>query len=157
MLVDNEDYFRLAQMKWQLLVRGSHTKRYYAINTYVRTIQSNKTIYAHRMVMNAENNQMIDHIDRNGLNNQKSNLRFCTGTENQANRVGWKYRKVKSFKGVSFNKGRNIWVANIGHNNRQFYIGGFKTKEEAAEAYNKIAIELKGQFARLNIVSTPTK
>jgi len=93
----------------------------------------------------------IDHKDRNTLNNQKENLRFCTRTQNQANRVDKK--NSTGYKGVSIMKDRHKkYKAEIQVNNRRITIGYFYSAKEAGKAYNKAALKYFGEFALLNTI-----
>ena len=83
-LVDDEDYEYLNQFKWYLT--HSHYKHYYAIRS-VCVNKKYKSIRMHRDIMMPNHNQEIDHIDHNGLNNQKLNLRICSRAENSRNRT----------------------------------------------------------------------
>ena len=92
-----------------------------------------------------------DHIDGNGLNNQKDNLRISTRSQNAANskiRVGGS----SEFKGVAWNKRCRKWRATIGVERQVKHLGLFKIEEKAALAYNTAALKYFGEFARLNIV-----
>ena len=99
----------------------------------------------HRFIMNATKGMEVDHIDHNGLNNQKSNLRNCTKKENTRNRRA--YGKSQ-YRGVDFHKGQ--MRARIGCNGQSIHIGYFKTEKEAALVYDLKAKELFGDFAYLN-------
>ena len=88
-LVDDDDFEKLNKIKWQSLVKSNTI---YACNNIGRM---------HRIIMDAKKGEIIDHLDGNGLNNQKSNLRNCTFQENMRNKRTW--GKIK-YNGVSFNK-----------------------------------------------------
>lgn len=90
----------------------------------------------------------IDHIDNNPANNRKSNLRVCSRAENSRNRKT-RYDSTTSYKGVAL-KQAAMYHATIGYNGKKVFIGNFATPEEAAQAYNKKAIELYGKYAKLN-------
>ena len=90
-----------------------------------------------------------DHIDRNGLNNQKSNFRECTLQQNQFNSTKRK-GTISPYKGVSRKKRSKRWYAQIRFNVEQLHIGYFDTQESAAVAYDRKATELFGEFAVLN-------
>ena len=83
-LVDDEDYELVNKYNW-----------YFGAG-YARSMEK---ILMHRLIMKAKKGQMIDHIDGNGLNNQRSNLRFCTHSQNMANKKGFKNTSSK-YKGV---------------------------------------------------------
>jgi hypothetical protein len=137
------------------------------LNWYVRRFtfinKKSKTIYLHREIMGVTDRKiLIDHIDGNGLNNQKSNLRTCTHAQNRQNsRVNKSDKKSSKYKGITLIKYkvkcreggfeiRKRWEARINHNKKRTYIGAFSTEIEAALAYNKKAIEYHGEFACLN-------
>jgi len=105
----------------------------------------------HRLVMDAEPKMIIDHIDGNGLNNCRSNLRYVTTKENAANR-----RKLNStsspFKGVEVCRGKIY--AYIRVDKKKKHLGTFSTQEEAARAYDMAAIEAWGHVANLNFPVT---
>ncbi len=156
-LVDNEDYDFLIQWNWSAR-RGQHDNTYYARRTDYSTGQK-KEVIMHRLIMKAEKGQMIDHIDGNGLNDQKSNLRFCTPSQNQSNcrrRSG--ANMTSRFLGVSLknqkigNRTYTCWIASLTHNKKSNHIGCFKSETDAAKAYNIKAKELHGDFAVLNTI-----
>lgn len=91
--------------------------------------------------------KQVDHINGVTYDNRASNLRLATASQNQANSVIRK-DNTSGYKGVCFNKKRNKWRARIYINNKQISIGYFDTPELAHMAYCKLAIELKGEFAR---------
>ena len=91
----------------------------------------------------------IDHIDRNPSNNKLSNLREVSRKENAENTIAHK-DNVSKFKGVTFDKRKNIWFARIMHNKVQHHLGTYRSPEAAAEAYIKAANE----FHRYNATST---
>lgn len=139
-LVDDEDYNYLNQWKW-----------YFCQNGYVArsTWKPRQMIYIHRLLLNCNKTQFVDHIDGNKLNNQKSNLRICTQKENSRNK-----RKTKPltsmFKGVSWSKIANKWTARITYNKKIYHLGYFTNETLAAKKYDEKAIELHGKFAKIN-------
>ena len=139
-------------------------------NWYVRRFSTinkkTKTFLLHREVLGIKDSKvLIDHIDGNGLNNMRSNLRICTHSENRKNRHNKSDKHTSKYLGVSLKttkykytvkNGENRvsiskkWEARIQHNKKQISIGLFDTEEEAALAYNKKAIEFHGEFSSLN-------
>lgn len=93
--------------------------------------------------------EFIDHIDGNGLNNQKANLRPCSRSQNMANQK-IRTSSITGFKGVHFNKRDLVFTAFIRLNRKLKYLGSFKDAQDAAAAYNAAAIENFGEFAKLN-------
>jgi len=92
----------------------------------------------------------VDHKDGNGLNNRKANLRLCTNSQNQANRNGTQRNNTSGFNGVTWSKHDKKWRAKIMLNKKRVHLGGYYTAAEAANAYDKAAIKLFGEFARVN-------
>jgi hypothetical protein len=144
--VDAEDFEWLNQWNWSSEKHGDHKRA-------VRWTQDGHgkriRIHMHRIIMGCPENMQIDHIDRNPLNNKKSNLRICTQAENVMNRPRFKTTKGP-YKGAYMHKECNKWVGAIGHKGKMIYLGLFSTAEEAAHAYDKKAKELHGEFACLN-------
>ena len=99
--------------------------------------------------MNAPDGMEVDHINGNGLDNRKANLRLCTRAQNQMNSIK-RTGKSSIFKGVSWHKNAWKWRANIKINQKDIHIGYFDTELEAAEAYDIEAIRLFGSFAKTN-------
>jgi hypothetical protein len=127
---------------------------YHLMNGVRLCLKGEKYILA-RYIMNCPKGMVVDHINGNRLDNRKSNLRICTQFQNTKNR--FKSRSNKSgYKGVSFFKAKyplkKPWVAEIVYNYKRISLGYFYTKEDAAKAYNKKAIELFGEFAKLNVI-----
>jgi hypothetical protein len=156
-IVDNDDYDRLMKMgAWCVNVEGKGS-RFYAVRDIVIQKKTQKTTYKrkrvrmHRIIMNAPDGVLIDHVDGDGLNNRKKNLRFATHQENMKNRK-LSLNSTCGYKGVCFEKYNCKWRARIGINGKQKHLGYYETKEDAAKAYNDSAIENFGEFARLNII-----
>lgn len=153
-IVDDEDYERVAQHKWH--VKVSRLNICYAARTIpkFRTGTKNKTVRMHRFIMNCPENLQVDHINHNGLDNRKSNLRLCSALQNQMNSSakGLKLAPSSSrFKGVAKFKGcNNPWGAHIKTGGKLIRIGWFKEEAQAAMAYNEAAKKYFGEFACLN-------
>jgi len=99
----------------------------------------------HRIIMNPPKGLIVDHINHNGLDNRRSNLRLCTNSQNQMNRTKTR-ANTSGYKGVRYNKNTGKYQACITANKRNFYLGTFETAEEAVKAYRKAAKRLHGKF-----------
>ncbi len=135
-LVDLDDYEKLSSNKWNCTHKG------YA---------SSKNGYMHRIIMNADENSQVDHINGNKLDNRKINLRLVNNSQNHANK-GLLKNNTSGYKGVWYQR-RNVnkWIANIWADNKKYHIGSFATKKEAAQAYDNMAIKLFGDYAKTNL------
>jgi hypothetical protein len=138
-IVDDVDYEKYRFIRWQA-IKGRYT--WYARSTIG---------YLHHHILNVQNLE-VDHIDGNGLNNQKENLRLATRAENARN-CKLQRNNTSGFHGVSYQKQINRWMAYIKVNGKRKYIGVYETKEAAALAYNKAAKQYHGEFAKFNDVT----
>jgi hypothetical protein len=147
-LVDDEDFDFLSQKNWQI-VKVPTT--FYATRQQRFGNGIRKLFYMHRVILNLKHGDEteVDHRDHNGLNNQRSNLRKASVRQNGANRTS-KRNSNSKFLGVTFIARHNRYKVSIVKDKKSYYLGYFKTEEEAALAYNKKAIELHGEFANLN-------
>jgi hypothetical protein len=147
-IVDKADYATLSQHNWFAV---PHKNTFYAKRNI--RIYGRKTMrYMHREILNGE---MIDHINRNGLDNRKFNLRACSNRQNQQNRKP-RQGSTSRYKGVNLDTVNNKWKARICLNGKQIHLGRFDSEIAAARAYDLMAKELFGQFARLNFVESKT-
>ncbi len=149
-LVDDTDYSLLMQRKWCVQVRkhSCYAQRCDWIDGKAHIVRMHRQVLG----LSRSDGKMVDHIDGNGLNNQKNNLRLCTQSQNLQNCV--KHRDGSSkYKGVSLDPKYNKWVAKIRHPNTtgSKHIGRFAKEIDAAKAYDGKAKELFGEFARLNL------
>lgn len=139
-IVDDEDFERLNQYKWRTQRIGY---LFYGARWGRKT-----TIMLHREVLNLKHGdgRMVDHINNDGLDCRKQNLRYCTHAENMRNR---KRRGIFSslYKGVCWHKRNKKWAAMIRHNKIRINLGTFENEYEASVVYNKKAKELHGCFA----------
>jgi hypothetical protein len=136
-IVDDCDYNSLIDIKWYAI---RDKNRYYAFNNIVG--------YMHRLILGLSNHKVdTDHIDRNGLNNVRSNLRIVSRSENLFNR-GKLPNNKSGFKGVSWNKCK--WVVQIGFNGSIYRLGRFDDVIEAALEYDEAAKIFHGRYAKLN-------
>jgi hypothetical protein len=143
-LVDDEYFDVLNIFKW---CAHRHYNTFYAVRVTNRP--NRKMILMHRVILNPLGGLQIDHINGNGLDNQRANLRVCNGSQNMCNR-GKHEDNTSGFKGVCFRKYRKKFQAQIRMYGKQFYLGMFPTAIEAAKVYDVAAIRIHGEFARTN-------
>jgi hypothetical protein len=145
-IVDPQDYYRLKNFNWFL--SGSSKKFYAHRSIKIGNIET-KTVSMHRLIMDAPKGLVVDHINGNGLDNRRANLRLVTPLQNH-----WNGRKMENtssrFKGVCFNKQNKKWVAYINVENKRIYLGNFNSEIDAAKAYDEAAKNYRGVFAKLN-------
>jgi len=115
---------------------------------YVSVCYDYKENLLHRIIMNPCRNMVVDHINGDGLDNRKSNLRVCTQAKNLANKRKNKYSKSR-YKGVVKQSNGSKFVARC----KDIYLGSFVSEHEAAAAYNKKALELFGEYAYINKIT----
>lgn len=145
-IVDDEDVEKVSRMRWH--AQRSRGK-WYAGSNCRQADGSYRYCSMHRIVLDAEKGQEIDHIDGNALNNTRANLRFVTHQQNVFNR-GTSRRDKAGYKGISMDKRTGEWKARIAPNGTQIYLGRYPTQEEAAIAYDSAAREYYGEFAWVN-------
>jgi hypothetical protein len=145
-LVDDEDFESLNQFKWWLI----KDKNNWYVGRNVKVGNRWTTVKMHRQVLPPPSGKEIDHKDRNGLNNQKHNLRIVTRSQNRLN--GAHQGNCTGFKGVCFDgraKRKPFW-ARLRILGKVFQSGYFQTAQEAAQAYNELALKHCGEYARFN-------
>jgi hypothetical protein len=140
-IVDPEDYEFLVHYKWYAAKQGY---TYYAIRKH-----AGKHISMHRQIINAPKGLVCDHIDHNGLNNTKQNLRNCTQSQNACNQRK-RRNKSSTYKGTHWHRRDKKWHARIKANGHRYFLGCFNKEIDAAKAYDKAAKIYHGQFASLN-------
>lgn len=136
-IVDDDMYDYLMQWKWCLNV-GMGGKRY---------AQRRPGITMHRVIMQAPGGVEVDHVDGDGLNNQRCNMRLVTRQQNTWNQ---KPRHGSIYKGISFDKNARKWRAFIRIEKKNKHLGCFTSDLDAARAYDQAAREHFGAFAWLN-------
>lgn len=146
--VDDDDYAMVSQLKWRAqLDRGN----WYAISG----MGLNRVHFMHRFILGMSDKSIqVDHRDRNGLNNQKANLRPCTAQQNQANSKKPVTGVTSKYKGVSWHSKARKWYAHIMISHKRKHLGSFDSEIEAAKAYDAAAVARYGDFANANFKDT---
>jgi len=144
--VDNEDFEYLNTFRW-ILLKMKRSRVLYA-QAYI----NKKMTSMHSLIMNTPKGYEVDHIDSNGLNNQKRNLRLCNHIQNNTNVSKHNGKYSSKYKGVSWNPVSNTWRARITVNKKLISIGSFMTEKEAAIAYNKASIQYHKEYANINYI-----
>lgn len=154
--VSDEDYDYLVQWKWRVHV--TKTGITYAIRSERVGIFRSKNINMHRVVAERmgldASGKDIDHIDHNGINNIRENLRPATRTENLRNRRA-DFDGLSKYKGVSWSERMNQWQVQIKYNEHKIHLGNSIDEKYAARMYDYAARKLFGEFASLNLPDTP--
>ena len=144
-IVDDEDYNYLLDYNWRCLKNG---RTCYAI--FGRRINGKYSlVWMHRMIMDAKDRkQEVNHINHNGLDNRRQNLRITTHDKVviQSQVLN---NKTTKHKGISYHKPSNKWRSRISINGKTIYLGYYINEIEAAKAYEKKAIEIFGEFAHI--------
>lgn len=142
-LVDAADAALVGERTWSTS-RRSDGVGFYALDPYGEAM--------HRVIMGLarEDPTQVDHLNGNGIDNRRSNLRPATPSQNAANRKK-PAAGANPYKGVSWHKRSQTWYASIRHQGRSYHLGQFRSPEDAARAYDKAALELSGEFALINL------
>ena len=143
-LVDDEDYEWLRQWKWSA---GKSPTSWYARRNGASP--KRERIYLHRLILAAQPGQQVDHINGDGLDNRRCNLRLCTRAQNNRNR-GKGPTNTSGYKGVCWDKKAQRWRAAIWLNGKYKFLGHFDAPKDAALAYDEAALRLHGEFAKTN-------
>lgn len=145
-IVDAADYEALSQFKWH--ARGEELT-FYAARNLLLPNGKRGIVLMHRAIMNPAPERFIDHVNHDGLDNRRANLRDCSKGENQRNTTS-RRGSSSQFLGVGWDANNSKWRAKIEINGRQFHLGRYADETEAARAYDAAAVKYHGQFANPN-------
>lgn len=140
-IVDKDDYKWLSQWKWKYQAGG--------VRRWASENGKQFGVLMHREIMKCPDGKEIDHINRNPLDNRKSNLRITDRQGNCMN-VGPMKNKTSEYKGVHWHQGKKRWVAKITKDRKTVHIGTFTDEFRAAKVYDIKAKELHGEYAYFN-------
>jgi hypothetical protein len=147
-IVDPDDYARLSRYRWYA-AKGDHS--FYAVRgQWSGKLKRTVTIMMHREIIDLPEGMVADHINHNGLDNRKANLRLATPADNARNARYPKINTSSKYRGVWYNKQTKKWRATILVNRKRKQIGYFHNEVEAAKAYDCAAKKYYREFAILN-------
>lgn len=146
-IVDSADLPIVGRYKWYGIESNGTTYAQANIKVPVgRTGYKWTTLKLHRVLF--PESEVVDHIDGNGLNDSRSNLRPASRGENSRNRKH--FSKRTPYKGVSWKADVGKWCARINAQGRVIHLGYFGDAAEAARAYNRASLKMHGKFSRIN-------
>lgn len=147
-LIDDQDVEIVSPYKWYRVAPGRRTpSAFYVIaKPYCRLTKKQPTLWMHRLLLSPKRGEQVDHINRDGLDNRRCNLRICTQSQNNAN----SQHRVSStgYRGV-YRDGRRYQAA-ISVGGQMVRLGRFDGAIPAARAYDAAALQHFGEFASLN-------
>lgn len=149
LLIDAADAHLLGRYTWRL--RGDEKRgRYVARRTWNEGRVKQVTIFLHRLILDAPLGMYVDHVDGDPLNNTRKNLRVVSHMQNCWNRM--RTDAAAGYKGVTRRGPSGRYRAAINKDGVRYNLGCFVSAEEAARAYNVAAVEMFGEYARLNVI-----
>jgi hypothetical protein len=146
-IVDPQDYYSFGGFKWCVMGRKG---RFYAVRGVKISPEEIKMVRLHRAIMKAPEDKLVDHGNRNTLDNRRANLRLATYSQNSCNCRRNKTKTSSRFRGVCFHKRDGCWTARIHYEGKAKWLGRFDSELEAAKAYDEAAKKCHGEYASLN-------
>lgn len=146
-VVDDVDHERVAAFNWHA-VKARNT--FYAARSSHHPDGRRTVVLMHRFILGLAKGEEADHVDHDGLNNCRANLRPCAKKQNLRNRRKPTMKSTSRYKGVCWDIANGRWRAGIGVNRRRINLGSFTSEAAAAEAYDAAAREHHGDFAAFN-------
>lgn len=149
-IIDDEDVELVANYSWRVIP----TRNTMYAKAYVRGSgrKNPQQVFMHRLIMDAPKELEVDHINGDGLDNRRENMRLCSHAQNLQNQRNDSSRGSSIYKGVSWSKKDKKWIAQICKEYSNEVLGYFKDEKEAALAYNEAALDFFGEFAKINEV-----
>lgn len=149
-IIDAEDYPRVARHLWRYNPKPQsatgHAERRYMAHGRLQIVA------LHRFLLDAPDDQEVDHINGDGLDNRKQNLRLVSHARNMMNRRLPKNNK-SGYKGVRWCPGKKKWRAEISYGGKQYHLGYFCDPLDAATVYNEASLRFHGEYGRPNVVA----
>lgn len=143
-LVDDEDFETLSRRRWYATVMAGGL-------TYAATSIDRRNVTMHRLLLDAPEGHVIDHVNGNTLDNRRANLRVATVRQNNIN-AATPSTNTSGYRGVSWDKEKGKWRVQIRLNGKVKRLGRFDDIKDAARAYNDAATAHFGEFARIEPV-----
>jgi hypothetical protein len=145
--VDDEDFEWLSQWNWHAWRSNPDWTHYACRGRLMAEPDGPRKIYMHRLILNLTDQKVqADHLDGDGLNNQRSNLRVATNAQNAKNRGLYK-SNTSGYTGVTFHKASGLWHAVITSDGHHISLWYFHDPKEASEVYKEAALKYHGSFA----------
>lgn len=138
-IIDDEDSWVFQYNWWAWEFKGC---------VYAGTTIQKRKVKLQNLLLPSKPGFLVDHKNRNTLDNRRENLRYATKSQNNAN--SFRPRTLSGFRGVYPQPQSKNWYAAITYAGKRLYIGTYSSKEEAARAYDEIAVEKFGEFATQN-------
>lgn len=144
---DMADRALLERYRWSPNRCGRTT---YAIAHSTGSHKTRKGLKMHRLILNPADGVYVDHINGDGLDNRRCNLRLATKAQNARNSTFKRAGSSSKFKGVCFRSDTGKWRAYVRSEGKKKFLGQFESEVEAAAAYNAAALKEYGEYARIN-------
>jgi len=143
-VIDEDDYLKVKNFTWWPDRFGRPQT-----DIWDKKNKKAKRVLIGRLIMNFPKNKVVDHINGDQLDNRKINLRICTKKQNQRNRIKLNKNNTSGFRGVSWDKCRRKWAAQLSINYKHMYLGRFDDIQKARMAVREAILEKHGEFANL--------
>lgn len=145
-VVDDKDFVRLSAFQWMAVSSTEASRSLF----YAARAEGKRRLFMHHEILPQRDGVEVDHKNRNGLDNRRSNLRYATHSQQMANRRVWAKSGLRGVRYDPSSPGCKPWRAKIAKDGTEIRLGRFATAEEAARAYDEAAVRLYGEFAMLN-------